>query len=282
MKIAITGASGFVGKHLAQIFNQDEIVKIGRKELSLSDDEFIKLIDGCEIVINLAGAPIINRWSEEYKKTLYNSRIDTTQKIVKAINSLENRPKLFISTSAVGRYDNGGLYSEEDTNYANDTLGKICKDWEDEALKVDSSVRVVIFRFGIVLGDDGGAMAKMLTPFRLGLGGILGDGKQAFSWIHIQDLENAFKYVVDNSECNGVYNLTAPKPTTNYEFTKTLGDVLHRPTIFPVPAFVLKLIFGEGSTVLLDGQSVVPKRLLDSGFEFKYSSIDKALSQIVE
>jgi uncharacterized protein (TIGR01777 family) len=280
MKIAITGANGFVGKHLQNIFNYADIVKIGRKEFGLNDAEFTKLLDGVEIIINLAGAPIINRWSEEYKKELYSSRIDTTKKIVEAIKSLENKPKLFISTSAVGRYDNKNIYSEDDKNFADDTLGNICKDWEDEALKASDDTRVVIYRFGIVLGRDGGALAKMITPFKLGLGGILGDGKQAFSWVHIDDLENAFKYAVDHEEVSGIYNLTAPKPTTNYEFTKTLGSVISRPTIFPVPAFVLKLIFGEGSTVLLDGQSVVPKRLIDSGFEFRFHDIQRALEDL--
>lgn len=281
MKIAISGASGFVGKHLSQIFNYAKIIKIGRKELALDENDFCKLLDGVDIVINLAGAPIINRWTEDYKIELYNSRIITTKKIVSAINIMENKPKLFISTSAVGRYDNGGVYNEENENYANDTLGNICKDWEAEALKIDSSVRLVIFRFGIILGKDGGAITKMLTPFKLGLGGILGSGKQAFSWVHIEDLEKAFKYVVENTECNGIYNLTAPNPTTNYEFTKTLGKVLHRPTIFPVPAFVLKLIFSEGASVLLDGQSVIPKRLTESGFKFRFDNIEKALIEVV-
>lgn len=280
MKIAISGATGFVGKHISSVFNHTQIIKIGRKELSLSDTELATLLDGVDIVINLAGAPIINRWSEEYKKELYHSRIDTTKKLVLAMQNATNKPKLFISTSAVGVYDNGGVYSEDNTNYSNDTLGKICQDWENEALKVQDNIRTVIFRFGIILGKDGGAITKMILPFKLGLGGILGSGKQAFSWVHISDLERAFKYVVENESCSGVYNLTAPNPTTNYEFTKTFGKVLRRPTIFPVPAFVLNIIFGEGSCVLLDGQSVIPKRLLDSGFVFRFDTIERALVEV--
>jgi uncharacterized protein (TIGR01777 family) len=280
MKIAISGASGFVGNHLQNLFNYAEIVTIGRRELKLDDSEFVKLIDGVDIVINLAGAPIINRWTQEYIQELYSSRIDTTKKIVNAIASSENKPKLFISTSAVGRYDNKARYTEDDKNYADDTLGNICKDWEEEALKAKSLTRVVIYRFGVVLGRDGGALAKMLLPFKLGVGGILGSGEQYFPWVHIADLKRAFMYAVESDSVEGIYNLTSPSSVTNYEYTKALGKVLGRPTIFPVPAFIIKLIFGEGSCVLLDGQNVAPKRLLDSGFEFKFGDLERALEDL--
>src|SRR5574344_1260401 len=253
--IAISGASGFVGQSLVDFFSKQnyKVVQIKRDILnnSLKLDE---LINSSDVVINLSGANIINRWSESYKKLLISSRLDTTKKLVESLNRVEKKDKLFISTSAVGIYDNKAKYE---------------------------STKVAIFRFGIVLGKNGGAFQKMITPFKLGLGGIIGSGKQHFSYIHIEDLIEVYKFVIENS-LDGVFNCTAPTPTTNYEFTKTLGRVLNRPTIFPIPEFVLKLIFSEGAKVLTDGQSVIPKRLVDLGFNFKYKNIDETLKNLAK
>jgi len=281
-KIAITGASGFVGTNLKDIFHQNGHDVIAIKREDLKDIEILSnLLDGCDAVVNLAGANIISRWSDEYKNLLYSSRIGTTRNLFKAIEKTKNKPELFISTSAVGIYDNQSTYDEENFNYGDDFLAKLCKDWEEEALKVQAlGVRTVIFRFGIVLGD-GGALSKMLLPFKLGLGGTIGDGKQAFSFIHIEDLKNAFEFALEHDNIKGVYNMTAPTPTTNYGLTKALGKSLHRPTILPVPAFVLDLVFSEGSKVLTDGQSAVPKRLLDAGFEFKFKNIEDTIDNLV-
>jgi len=281
-KIAITGASGFVGSNLKDIFHQNGHDVIAIKREDLKDIEILSnLLDGCDAVVNLAGANIISRWSEEYKNLLYSSRIGTTRNLFKAIEKTKNKPEIFISTSAVGIYDNQSTYDEENFNYGDDFLAKLCKDWEKEALKVQTlGIRTVIFRFGIVLGD-GGALGKMLLPFKLGLGGTIGDGKQAFSFIHIDDLKNAFEFALEHDNIEGIYNMTAPTPTTNYGLTKALGKSLHRPTILPVPAFILDLIFSEGSKVLTDGQSTVPKRLLDAGFEFKFQNIEDTIDNLV-
>ncbi|MCD4758129.1 MAG: TIGR01777 family oxidoreductase [Arcobacteraceae bacterium] len=281
-KIAITGASGFVGSNLKDIFHQNGHDVIAIKREDLKDIEILSnLLDGCDAVVNLAGANIISRWSEEYKNLLYSSRIGTTRNLFKAIEKTKNKPEIFISTSAVGIYDNQSTYDEENFNYGDDFLAKLCKDWEKEALKVQTlGIRTVIFRFGIVLGD-GGALGKMLLPFKLGLGGTIGDGKQVFSFIHIDDLKNAFEFALEHDNIEGIYNMTAPTPTTNYGLTKALGKSLHRPTILPVPAFILDLIFSEGSKVLTDGQSAVPKRLLDAGFEFKFQNIEDTIDNLV-
>lgn len=274
MKIAISGATGFVGKNLiASLAQSNEIIEISRDKLKLNDDEFCDFLQGCEVILNLAGAPIIKKWSEEYKKLLYSSRIETTKKITKAIESMQVKPKLLISTSAVGIYANKRVYSEDDFEYADDFLSKLCQDWEAEALKVKDLTRVAIFRFGIVLGKDGGALSQMLTPFKLGLGGVIGDGSQGFSFIHIEDLINAYKFVIENENLSGIFNLSTPEPTTNRGLTKALGEALHRPTLIPLPEFVVNIIFGEGAKVLTDGQQMLPKHLLDSGFKFKYSDI---------
>jgi uncharacterized protein (TIGR01777 family) len=281
-KIAITGASGFVGTNLAKLFEQNNFNVTAIKREELKDIEKLsQIVNECEIVINLAGANIINRWTEDYKKLLYSSRIDTTKALVQAFEKAQIKPKLFISTSAVGIYDNISTYSESDKNYSNDFLSNLCQEWEKEALKAkELNIRTAIFRFGIVLGN-GGALAKMLLPFKLGVGGIIGSGKQAFSFIHINDLLNAYKYINENENLDGVFNLTAPTPTTNYGMTKALGSALSRPTIFPVPEFVLKLIFSEGAKVLTDGQSAIPNRLLENGFKFQYSNIEESMKSLV-
>lgn len=276
--IAITGASGFVGTSLKNFFGNlgYNVVSIKREFLN-NKQELENIVSSSEFIINLAGANIINRWSDEYKQLLYSSRIDTTKKIVEAINNVENKPKLLISTSAVGIYNNKHRYDEKG-DFSNDFLSNLCQTWEEEAKKADT--KVSIFRFGIVLGKDGGALAKMMLPFKLGLGGIIGSGKQPFSYIHIDDLLNAYKFVIENC-VEDTFNLTAPEPTTNYGLTKALGKALSRPTIFPVPEFVLKLIFSEGAKVLTDGQEVVPKKLLDLGFKFKYNNIQETVNSLV-
>ena len=279
--IAITGASGFVGSNLTEFFKNlnYKIIPISRD--ILNDESKLKnVLEESDVVINLAGANIIGRWTPQYKELLYSSRIDTTSKIVNAINIIENKPKLLISTSAVGIYDNKDTYNENGT-FANDFLSILCQNWEKEALKAtNETTKVSIFRFGIVLGKNGGAFAKMITPFKLCLGGIIGSGNQAFSYIHIDDLMNAYKFVIEKN-LDGVFNLTAPKPTTNFQFTKALGKVLNKPTIFPVPEFVLKLIFSEGAKVLTDGQDVVPEKLLSLGFKFNYKNIEETLKALI-
>lgn len=281
--LAISGAGGFVGSNLKEFFSNLGFSVIGIKRDELKDlEKLTKIVNESEFVINLAGANIINRWTDSYKKLLYSSRIDTTQALVQAMKKAENKPKLFISTSAVGIYKNSACYDEENFEYADDFLANLCKDWENEALKAkDLGIRTAIFRFGIVLGN-GGALSKMITPFKLGVGGNIGDGKQYFSFIHIHDLLNAYKFIYENIDSNGIYNLTAPIPTTNEGLTKSLGKVLHRPTFFSVPIFALNLIFSEGAKVLAEGQCVKPKRLTESGFKFKYLSIEKSIENILK
>jgi len=278
--IAISGASGFVGSSLNKFFTELDYKVIPIKRETLDDKTKLEsLLNSSDILINLAGANIINRWSESYKKLLYSSRIDTTQKLVSAIKNIENPPQMLISTSAVGIYDNKSTYDEKG-NFSNDFLSSLCQDWEKEALKAKSEkTKVSIFRFGIILGEDGGALQKMITPFKLGLGGVIGSGKQAFSFIHIKDLLEAYKFVIENSY-EDTFNLTAPKPTTNKGLTLALGKTLKRPTILPLPEFVLNIIFSEGAKVLTDGQSAVPKRLLDLGFEFKYKTIEETIENL--
>ena len=281
-RIIITGASGFVGSSLSKNFSNKyyEVISIKRDDLQ-NIQKLTSLLNDSYAVINLAGANIINRWSESYKKTLYNSRINTTRSLVKAMSYCQNKPNIFISTSAVGIYKNDKFYDETTIDFSNDFLGKLCQDWEKEALKAkELKIRVAIFRFGIVMGN-GGALAKMLTPFKFGLGGTIGDGKQAFSFIHIDDLISAYKFVLENKNLDGIFNLTAPNPTTNYGLTKALGTSLNRPTIIPVPQFILNVLLSEGAKVLTDGQSAIPSHLIESGFKFQYTTIEDTIKNLV-
>lgn len=271
MKVAITGASGFVGSHMKKAF--ENYVVIDRKD---SEQEILYKLDDVDIVINLAGAPIIKKWTLQYKEILRSSRIDTTRKLVNAINRSD--VKQLISTSAIGSYPDNNPYDESFNGYEDDFLGTLTKEWESEANLCNKPTAII--RFGVILGSDGGALAKMLTPFRFGLGGIIGDGKMMMSWIDIDDLISIYKFIIEN-ELSGTFNATSPNPVTNHTFTKVLGKVLNRPTIFPLPEFVLKIIFGEGSTVLTGSKEVYPKALLDAGFEFKYKDIESSLRHIL-
>ncbi len=268
--IALTGANGFIGRELQQALNS--VVVLDRRD---STEELIEKLKGVDVVINLAGAPIVKRWSRHYKKVLYKSRVVTTQKLVDAINQSEVH--YFISTSAIGIYPNNQACDESCTTYADDFLAKLCNDWEAEALRCTKPTAIV--RLGVVLGKEGGALQKMLLPFKLGLGGIIGNGKMMTSWIHIADLIAIYRLLIA-SKAEGVYNGVSPHPITNHTFTKALGKALHRPTFLPLPTFVLKLLYGEGASVLIDAKEVYPKRLEAMGFTFEYDTIEKALEEM--
>lgn len=270
MKIALSGASGFVGTKIQETF--EDVVIIDRKD-NVTDIK--KKLQGVSVVINLAGAPIIKKWSDEYKKLLYNSRIETTKKIVQAIN--ESEVEQFISTSAVGAYPSDQI-CDVDSTLGDDFLANLAKDWEDEAKK--AKIPTSILRFGIILGKEGGALAQMLTPFKLGVGGVIADGKMMMSWLDIEDLIRLYQWLIENKK-EGTFNAVSPRPITNKKFTKTLGKVLGKPTIFPLPKFVLKLIFGEASAVLTDSKEVYPNRLKKEGFEFKYPTIEESLIHLL-
>lgn len=284
MKIAMSGASGFIGKYLSEVIGREgsSVVPITRKELGGSAEGLRDLLEGTNIIVNLAGAPIIKKWTRTYKKELYRSRVDTTRKIIGALESLKARPRAFISASAIGIYGTEGTHTEEKHSLADDFLGSLARDWEEAAFDARRlNIRTVIFRFGVVLGKGGGALQSMLPPFKAGMGGTIGDGNQHFSWIHIKDLARAFIAAIEDERFDGVYNLTAPNPTTNRVLTKTLGKILKRPTVLRVPQFVLKFQFGEGAQVLTKGQCVIPQRLLESGFDFEFPDIEAALRDCV-
>jgi uncharacterized protein (TIGR01777 family) len=283
LKIAICGKSGLVGSKLESFFssmNNDVIgVKI-RDDISVED--IAKQIEKCDVLINLSGVSILGRWDDEYKKKLYESRIDTTKKLVDAIGLCAEKPKLFLNASAVGIYDSFHSHKDGSKKYADDFLSHLCRDWEAEARRAgDFGVRNVQMRFGVIYAKEGGAIQKMLPPFKFALGGIVGSGEQIVSWIHLQDLVKAVYFIIKTPDINGAINFTAPYPISNKKQTKIMGKLLNRPTFLPLPAFVLKLIFGEGSTVMLDSKEVYPTKLLESGFTFEYGDFEDAFQEII-
>jgi uncharacterized protein (TIGR01777 family) len=232
--------------------------------------------------VNLAGEPISERWTNESKQEIIRSRVQGTQKIVAAISQANPKPRVLVNTSAIGYYGTSETATFDETSpKGEDFLAQVCEQWEAEAVKVqDLGVRLVILRFGIVLGN-GGALAKMIPPFKLFAGGPIGKGRQWFSWIHIEDLVNLLITALDRPDMAGVYNATAPNPVRMSQFCQVLGDVLKRPSWLPVPPIALEILLGEGSKVVLEGQEVLPKALQALGFSYQYPQLQEALEDIV-
>jgi uncharacterized protein len=282
MNIAVSGASGFIGKQLTFYFlaKGNNVKRISRISTETPVDEILRQLSGIDLVINLAGTPIVGRWTKRYKKALFDSRIVTTQKIVKAISLMDKKPQLLISASAVGIYSSVGEQTESNFQVADDYLGQICTDWETEAKKAVPFTRVAIARFGIVLGKDGGALRRMLPLFRLGLGGKIASGRQGFSWIHVYDVIHAIEFIVENPAIAGEFNFTAPNVVDNYQFTQVLSKMMRKRAFLTVPSFALKILFGEGAIAVTGGQFAFPKHLVDSGFQFSYPDLKSALDDI--
>lgn len=292
MKILVSGASGLVGSALCRHLEESghSVLKLVRRKPRISTEYQwspsqglipVESLEEADAVINLAGEGIANgRWSRIRKEKIYDSRILSTRLIVQGIEKSSNPPNVFISASAVGYYGSRGEeILREDSSPGDLFLSRVCKDWESEAFAAAKlGVRVVCPRISMVLALDGGALKKMLPPFRLGLGGRVGDGKQIVSWITISDLVRALAFCVENSNVNGPVNLCSPEPVTNNQFSKTLAKVLSRPARLPVPAFVLRLIFGEmADELLLSSARCSPERICKIGFRFQDYTLEAAL-----
>lgn len=244
-------------------------------------------LDGLDVIVNLAGDPIVgSRWTDAKKSQIRSSRVDYTKKLVEKLSHTQKKPKLLINGSAIGYYglfqDGSIVHKENSSPNTNDYLSNLCIEWEKEALEAEKlGIRVVLLRTGIVLSAEGGALQQMLLPFKLFVGGPIASGKQFTSWIHIDDMIKAIIFLMDDPNASGAYNLTAPIPVSNEKFSKTLAKTLSRPNLFRVPSFALDLMFGQGSTILIQGQNVVPQKLLDSGFEFQYKELETALKNLL-
>lgn len=292
MKVLIAGSSGLLGTAISSALAATgcQIYKLKRNETGENASEIFwdpskgildpLSIEGFDVIINLAGDNILGRWTPEKKRLLLDSRISSTNLLVNTISKLNFPPELFINASAIGYYgDRGDELLTESSPAGNGFLPDICKRWEEAAVGVKTAhVRCAILRIGLVLSPDGGALKNMLLPFKLCLGGKIGSGKQYMSWIAIDDIVGAVLHIIQNKNCQGIFNLTSFEPVTNDEFTKTLGGVLQRPTFLTVPAFAVRLLFGElGEALFLSSTRAKPERLLESEYQFLYPHLKDAL-----
>jgi hypothetical protein len=276
MNVVITGATGFIGRRVAEYLRG---AGHNIRAVSVRTPPRPADLEGCEAVIHLAGEPVAQRWTREARERIRASRVESTRTLVAALRP--NPPKVLVSASAVGYYGSrGDEILTESAAPAGDFLGRLAVDWEREAQEAQKfGVRVVSLRIAVVLGRNGGALARMLLPFRLGIGGRIGDGKQWMSWIHLDDLASLAGFALENAGLRGAINASSPNPVTNAEFTRELARALHRPAIVPVPRLALKLLFGEMAEIIFSSQRVVPEAALKAGFAFRFPGIREALEK---
>ena len=301
-KVIVTGASGLIGSLLCkELINRGDAITIFTKSPDMTrikipgaadyvdwnyrkPKDWQSIIDGKSAIIHLAGANISGkRWTKKHKKEIFDSRIISTQNLIKAIENSTLKPECLIISSAVGYYGNAGDEILTETSPSGtDFLAEVCRDWEKESEIVDSlGIRRVNVRTGIVLSTEGGALKKMVLPFKLFIGGSLGNGKQWFPWIHIDDIIRIYIDALDNISIKGPINAAAPGIVSMKEFSKILGNTINRPSIFSVPKIILRLVIGKVTESILASQRVVPKALLDSGFKFKFENIQEALRDLL-
>jgi uncharacterized protein len=301
MKVAVIGGTGFVGTRLIERLQEEghQVLLLVRKR-SKAQSRFPKAevieynpkqsgpwqqsISGCDGVINLAGEPLATRWNDSIKKEVLESRTLGTAKIVEAIAQANSKPSVLVNASAIGYYGTSETATFEETSApGNDFLAQVCQGWEAEAEKVKASgTRLAIIRIGIVLGPDGGVLARMMLPFQVFAGGPLGSGQQWVSWIHRDDLVNLILKALTDSSIAGVFNGTSPNPVRMSELCHVLGQIVNRPSWLPVPGFALELLLGEAAKLVLEGQRVLPQQTEAAGFQFQYPTLQAALEQIVK
>jgi uncharacterized protein len=293
MRVLVTGATGFIGQKLVERLERPVVLTRSPDSArsKLGDVTAIRwnaeaepppasAFDGIDAVVHLAGEPVAEgRWNPEKKRRIRESRVLGTRNLVRGLEELAKRPRVLISASAVGWYGSrGDEILSESSALGSDFLAEVCRDWEAESHRASElGIRVVNPRIGIVLGKGGGAMEKMLLPFKLGLGGRLSHGNQWMPWVHVEDVVGLILFAIERENLVGPANATAPQPVTNREFTRTLAHVLHRPAIFPAPAFALRWAVGEFAEILLASQRVMPRVALDAGYQFEHPTLEGAL-----
>jgi uncharacterized protein len=278
MKVAVTGSSGLIGSALVPflVAKGHEVVRVPRGKFAV--------VDGCDGVVHLAGENIAGRWTAAKKLKIHESRQQGTQVLCETLARMAKRPRVLVSASAVGIYgDRGEELITEESATGRGFLADVCRDWEAATeTAAHAGIRVVNMRIGVVLSPRGGALGKTLLPFKLGLGGVIGDGRQYWSWITIDDMVGAILHSLVDERLRGPTNAAAPNPVTNRDYTKTLGRVLRRPTVFPLPGPVARLAFGEmADAILLGGARVKPKRLMETGYEFRFPDLEGALRHLI-
>lgn len=296
MRITLTGATGFIGQRVVEcLLTQGHVLTIITRRPHAGENPRYcacdlaagepprEALDGAHAVIHLAGEPVAQRWTEDVKRRIRESRVDGTRRLVSAIGKLERKPSVLISASAIGVYgDRGDEILTEASPPGRDFLAALAVDWEQEANRArEYGIRVVTPRIGVVLGRGGGALAKMLPAFRAGLGGRIGSGRQWISWVHMQDAVALILLGLSQENLNGPVNVTAPNPVTNAVFTRALADALRRPAVIPVPSLALKILFGEMAEVLLGGARVIPRAAMQAGYTFRFPELQPALQHVV-
>jgi len=282
MKILILGGTGLIGRALEHHLSSDYQVECVGRSAFVNQDALNKLVQGRDLIIKLSGANIVKRWNAAYKQEIWDSRVRTGQQLKASLDLLTIKPRIFCA-SAVGFYPESSCsqpYNEDYQHPGTGFLSDLVVAWEQQSKTLAENV--LIFRFGVVLSVKGGALSQMLLPFKLGFGGPVAGGKQCFSWIHVDDLLRAFSYAIEHPDMQGVFNLTSPNPVTQAEFGKNLASLLHRPFLLPLFKWQIKLLFGEGSQVLIQSVSVIPTKLLKSGFQFDYAELRSALKDIIQ
>ncbi len=302
MRVIITGGSGLIGRALTDSLAQDghEVIILSRTPERVQNlpanaravgwdgktaQGWGHLASGAKAIVNLAGENLAGegffptRWTEERKQRIRASRVNPGNAVLEAIDAVEERPEVLVQSSAVGYYGPlGDEKVDEGSQAGNDFLANYCQEWEETTQAAEEiGVRRVVIRSGVVLSTESGALPRMMLPFKLFAGGPFGNGRQYISWVHLDDEVAAIRFLIENKQARGAFNLTAPNPSTNAEFGKTLGKVMHRPYYMPVPGFALRAMFGEVTTVVLDGQRVIPTRLQEMGFEFQFPNLEPAL-----
>jgi uncharacterized protein len=283
MRITITGASGLIGSRLVERLEQrgDEVTKLSRKTNwnPLEGPAPAELLDGRDAIVHLAGENVAQRWTDESRKAIRESREIGTRNLVEGIKRTDSKPKALVSSSAVGYYGpHGDEELDEDTPPGDDFLAEVCVVWEREARKAEElGLRVVRVRTGVVLDAGGGALAKMLPPFKLGGGGPVAGGKQYMPWIGVDDVVGIYLSAIDDPSWTGAVNAAAPEPVTNKTFSKALGRALHRPAVAPIPGAAIRLLYGDMAEIVTKGQRVIPRRTLELGYRFQHPDLDEAL-----
>ena len=285
VKIVLSGYRGLIGSALERMLKDENYEVIHLSRTDLYDHEgtaLMKLLEGATAAIHLAGAPILRRWTTRNRKEMYDSRIITTRNLTNAIKALPAtaRPKIFISASAIGIYEAGLTHTESSTRYAGHFAAQLTREWEASSEALPKEVRRLIYRVGLVL-DRKATLIRMLTlPFRLFAGGPVGNGKQPFPFIHLEDVTGAILWGIQNPDAQGIYNLTAPEQISNKDFSSAFGKSLNRPSWFPVPVFLLKLLYGQAARLIFESPAVIPDRLLKEGYRFRFPDIGSALKAV--
>src|SRR6056297_436960 len=280
MKIGIAGYRGFIGDAVIKHFADAEFILIDRQEVYRRDDTLINRLEDVDVIMNFAGSPVLKRWSKRNRRNIEASRIKFTHCLIEIVNALKKKPHLFINASAIGVYEYGNYHDELHFTEGNGYLPKLVRNWEGALEHIDGSGELVIVRLGLGCGNSGGALPTLTRITKTGLGDVIGSAKQVYSFIHIEDVCGAIRYIVKERK-NGIFNLTAPEPVTNKKFVKELGKSMNRQVLFRIPAFIFRMIYGEAADILIKGHTVTPRRLMEEGFTFRFKKIEQVFRDLM-